>query len=212
MNHEQAIDIHAAEGYLLGDLSTAERDAFEEHYFDCDTCFADVRDGATVVAGARAAARDVKRGYASFFPAFAAAASVAVAVLGTAVYQQLAVIGPLRAQVSKNGAALAKERQAHVLPVKAIGDARAELKVIENGRAPFVLEFTIFSSNPSSQYNYKVADAHGKTWLGGPVSAEQTKQPVDLYVPGGVLPPGDYSLIVTGTGGESVLQAEFTVR
>ena len=30
------------ERYLLGDLSEAEREAFEEHYFECDECFAEL--------------------------------------------------------------------------------------------------------------------------------------------------------------------------
>ncbi len=214
MNHEQAIDIHAAEGYLLGELSLAERDAFEEHYFDCDSCFADVRDGATVIAGARVVAKEnqAKGGHPSFFPAFAAAAGVAVAILGGAVYQQLAIIGPLRAQVATERAALSKEQEPRVISFYRIGDTRAEIKVVENGRRPFLLEFTIFSSHPSPRYGYAITDTRGQTRLRGQISAEQAEQPVDLYVPGGFLPAGDYSLHVTDAGGASVHQAEFTVR
>src|SRR5215467_6228814 len=39
MSHDQAVSIHAAERYVLGELSDAEREAFESHYFDCRECF-----------------------------------------------------------------------------------------------------------------------------------------------------------------------------
>lgn len=55
MSHEEAINTHAAEAYLLGDLTGAEYAAFEEHFADCDACFALVRDGATVITAARTA-------------------------------------------------------------------------------------------------------------------------------------------------------------
>ena len=42
----------AAERYLLGELTDAERDQFEEHFFDCSACADDVR-GTPLPAGAR---------------------------------------------------------------------------------------------------------------------------------------------------------------
>lgn len=32
-----------AERYLLGDLSPAEQEAYEKHYFDCPRCFGELR-------------------------------------------------------------------------------------------------------------------------------------------------------------------------
>ncbi|MFP5247769.1 MAG: hypothetical protein ACLGH0_13840 [Thermoanaerobaculia bacterium] len=45
MEHNDAIRSRFAERYLLGDLSAAEADAFEDHYFDCRVCASDVREG-----------------------------------------------------------------------------------------------------------------------------------------------------------------------
>jgi hypothetical protein len=45
MNHSEAIESNAAAAYLLGDLTDAERDAFEYHYIDCSVCSAAVRSG-----------------------------------------------------------------------------------------------------------------------------------------------------------------------
>jgi len=46
MTHEDALETLASERYLLGDMSELERHLFEDHYFSCPDCAADVRDGA----------------------------------------------------------------------------------------------------------------------------------------------------------------------
>ncbi len=45
MSHDQAVATMAAERYLLDELTDADRDAFEEHYFTCPECAEDVRAG-----------------------------------------------------------------------------------------------------------------------------------------------------------------------
>ena len=42
MDHQAALSGHATERYLLNELAAAERDEFEEHYFECAECAADV--------------------------------------------------------------------------------------------------------------------------------------------------------------------------
>jgi hypothetical protein len=54
MDHSQAVSTMATERYLLGEMTERERDAFEEHYFDCAECAEDVRAGALMADGARA--------------------------------------------------------------------------------------------------------------------------------------------------------------
>ena len=46
MQHEGAKEMLASERYLLGELSSDERDQFEEHFFTCRECAADMRDSA----------------------------------------------------------------------------------------------------------------------------------------------------------------------
>jgi len=38
MNHQQAIDSMAVERYVLGEMTATDRQAFEEHYFNCPEC------------------------------------------------------------------------------------------------------------------------------------------------------------------------------
>lgn len=54
MDHETVIAIHAVERYLLADMPAADRDAFEEHFFDCPECAQAVRSGLAFVSGVKA--------------------------------------------------------------------------------------------------------------------------------------------------------------
>ncbi len=58
MDHLEASRIQASERYLLGELSDAERDTFEEHFFSCSQCAEEVRAGAAFIANARAVFRE----------------------------------------------------------------------------------------------------------------------------------------------------------
>src|SRR4051794_6317621 len=54
MDHIQAVNTLAAERYMLGEMTEAERQDFEEHYFSCGECADDVRAGGVMEDGARA--------------------------------------------------------------------------------------------------------------------------------------------------------------
>ena len=185
--------MHAAEGYLLGDLTAAEHEAFEEHFADCEACFANVRDGATVVASLPAYEElVVRRERWRFMPAIAAAAACLAITLPTIGYQQFQ---------------LAKARQPRFVPAQYVSEARAEEKpAIFNGRDGFSLTFDIPPG--SAPVTCKVIDAKGKQQLVSTFTADE----VNLNVPPDAFPSGRYSLIVTGTGGVSVLNKGFTVQ
>jgi hypothetical protein len=53
MEHQQAVQNLAVESYLLGHMSPLERDAFEEHFFECSLCGEDVRAAAKFMEDAR---------------------------------------------------------------------------------------------------------------------------------------------------------------
>jgi hypothetical protein len=60
MDHRDAIERGVVEKYLLNELSSPERDEFEEHYFDCRECAEDLRATAAFLDGAQ---RELKRGF-----------------------------------------------------------------------------------------------------------------------------------------------------
>jgi len=53
MNHQEAVREMAVERYLLGELSGASLDSFEEHLFECSECATDVKTGVTFIDAAR---------------------------------------------------------------------------------------------------------------------------------------------------------------
>ena len=56
MTHQEIEAREIVEAYLQGKLSDNDRQAFEEHFFACDACFAEVRAAEKFVAGVRQAA------------------------------------------------------------------------------------------------------------------------------------------------------------
>src|SRR5262249_45810226 len=52
-DHEEAVRHEIAARYLLDQLDPAQRDAFEEHYFDCRLCADEVQAGSTFLDAAR---------------------------------------------------------------------------------------------------------------------------------------------------------------
>src|ERR1041384_2733434 len=82
MTHEEAVQTKAAERYVLDEMTPQESDAFEEHYFGCPACTADVRDATAIAAVLRAEkgsrSNVVPRPHPSRAPWLAAAAMLAV--------------------------------------------------------------------------------------------------------------------------------------
>src|ERR1700688_2973376 len=61
MDHSEALKLQAAEKYVLGELSSALRDEYEEHYFDCRECAADLKAAAAFADASRAQFRSEPR-------------------------------------------------------------------------------------------------------------------------------------------------------
>ena len=54
MTHQEAVDTLATERYLLDEMSDENRQTFEEHYFECETCADDLRVATAMLQGAKA--------------------------------------------------------------------------------------------------------------------------------------------------------------
>jgi hypothetical protein len=53
MTHQEAVDTLAAERYLLDEMSDEDRQTYEEHYFECETCADDLRVATAMMQGAK---------------------------------------------------------------------------------------------------------------------------------------------------------------
>lgn len=59
MNHQQALEQHATERYLLREMSAEQRHAFEEHYLECAECLEAVTFGTEFLEAGRQVAQEM---------------------------------------------------------------------------------------------------------------------------------------------------------
>ncbi len=197
MDHNQAIQEGMTERYLLGDLTSAQRDKFEEHFFDCLICAADVQSGAVFMDNARTVLRvadtaaPAPLSFAKFGLPFQSAAFLALCLALIVGYQNIVTL-PRRQQsvsprvpeiaqeVSLMGSGARSETQATVVN----GKRDAEIKVEIPGTADFV------------GYELRVLSAGDAVKYAVPVSSEQAKELVLLSVPALSLTPGSYQVAI----------------
>jgi hypothetical protein len=226
MDHTEAIRLQAAAKYALGELSPAQMDEYEEHYFDCAECALDVKaimafaddsckvfreqDQREVVPEP---APSPKGWFAWLKPAFAVPA---FAVLLLAI-----VGGYIRfSSVSKgNGVGPVAVAVLHVQPTVGVDrilsssfrihDSRgaindgsepglSEDRVSVHSGQTFELDFD-FSPKPQfSHYVGQLQDETGKPVLELSLSSEMVRREIHVPVPAGLVHNGIYRLVISG--------------
>jgi hypothetical protein len=203
LDHQNALEMHAAERYLLGELPAAETEAFELHYFECPQCALAVESGQMFISAARErfAASDrpgeVPQPKSStsflnsiaafcFRPAFVLVATAALAAIG--LYQGTVLIPALR--------------QGRPLPTfTLIGVSRGiDPPVHVAGGTPFIsLEADI---PPEAHFrNYVcVISSGGNDVLRVVNPAPEDGHPIAILVPTRVLHNGEDVLTISGEG------------
>jgi hypothetical protein len=200
MTHEDAIQTYAAERYLLREMTEDEQGIFEEHFFDCADCAADVTDGTRMMIAGRAVVeqeREVAEAGTSnvipmpprpkpvwWYRPVAAAASLILPLLGGGVGYQLAM------------------NQQHQ-PTELVRVARLETGVSRGGppaEIPEVrpgdgLRFDVVPSDDAVRY-IAVVSCGGKTKSTHGLSREMAAEAVTLRI--GELPAGRCELVVLG--------------
>ena len=212
MNHTEAGEQMATERYLLDELSADEREAFEEHVFDCPECALDLRAGSVFVAEAKAQlpgmkmssaepARAGKSGKKESFwsslwrPAFAA--PVFAALLIVLLYQNAVTFPALRTAAT----------QPRIVPVAPLHGATrgSDHPTLTADRMHGVALPIDLSQQPGMvpavSYVFDLRDPQGKVaWSGAaPATAEGAdgEQQLSIVIPGGSLQNGAYSLTIT---------------
>jgi anti-sigma factor RsiW len=190
MDHKEAVETMAAQRYVLDEMTPEDQDAFEEHFFGCAECAADVKDTETIADTLRSENNVVKKFTPRRSPTrwLAAAASLTlVAILG---YQNLFTIPRLRRDTEV-------ARSPHIVAsywLRAQNRAADEQATL-NGSQPFTLDFEVARSN-AQRYVVEVLDAAGHARIRETVAPEKVgaDDMLHLFVPAGFLPPGRYSL------------------
>jgi hypothetical protein len=242
MQHNEAIERKAAERYVMRELPVELRDAYEEHFFDCAECAADIK-AATIFAetsreifadeGRRAAA-DMNKEYGSGWsrwlrPAFALpvfAMPVLALLLVMIGYQNLVTIPKAKqeaARAPQSNAAQIIVSQAFAASFRLQGSTRGEASttvVAVRADDSFALDFDFTPSQTADSYLGELQDPSGHTVLSVKLPAEMANKEVHVMVPGGLLHAGTYVLVISGVSAaqnprenrQAVARLAFTVE
>jgi len=212
MEHQEAIQLKAAERYLLGELSGDLREQFEEHFFSCSECAEDVEAGAIFVDSARQIlgheqleeqeariARPPKpesRGWLGNLlrPAYASSA-LAILLIAFVAYQNAIVFPRMKSALSQATTPQVISSFSLIAEDSRGGDVRT-IRVPKN--AMFGLSADIPPEKHFPSYNCVVEAESGTPEFSVNVPAEQATDGVELYVPPSRLKPGKYFLVVRG--------------
>jgi anti-sigma factor RsiW len=205
MDHSEATRRGTVEKYLLDELPNADRDEFEQHFFDCLECAADLKTTAAFLdaarrelkrpPAARAGPKAVKKSGLSFLwrPAFLSPAFALLLIV--IVYQNLVMF-------PRAGSEIAVSDRPEVLASVSLigGNSRSAAipSVTIRGAQPLLLSVDIPTAEQFSSYACVLTDPAGAVVWRVPVSAEQAKDTVSVRIPAGQWRDGDYRLIVQG--------------
>ena len=204
MDHSEALRLQAAEKYVLGELSPALRDDYEEHYFDCQECAADLKAAVAFVDAGRATFRsgpgeasqgkeDAERGWFAWLRPSVMVPAMAV-LLAALAYQSFVAIPHLqRATVTPTTGSASF---ISLIGANSRGEAAKSFAIQQN--QPVILEVDIPPSQEFSSYLCQIQDDAGRSVYDGRVSAGDAKRSVHLIVPGGALQARAYTLRVLG--------------
>lgn len=207
MDHTEAAAINATDRYLLGELSAAEADAFEEHYFDCVECADDLRVGVQLLDGGRKLAREASDPVAAPAPVVsiaerrtrraswipAAAAAALVLAIATPLVMRQRTAGPAFEMASQHSFLLAESRGANDVPTL-------------NGNAPIVLWADVPPAPAYARYEARLQRPDGPV-LTLPFTPDPNGEPAPLTVRG--LGAGQHELVIVGVGADNQ-QAEIS--
>jgi len=220
MEHLQAIQLKAAERYVLGDLPSDLREQYEEHFFGCAECAEELSLAAAFVENSRAAIGsepvmppvrlpvvDAQRPAASgWFGAFlrpSFAVPVFAALLLLVAYQTFLVIPRLKGAGPQSAGVLATAAPQALASFSLItaGSRGGEpLTVAVAPGRPFSLYFDIPPDEHYSSYICEIVNSAGAAEYSLNISAEQAKNAVQLLIPSSSLGPGKHAVVVRGLG------------
>lgn len=214
MTHEDALRQMAVEQYLLGELPDESRNAFEEHFFDCEICAADLKAGRAFMDAGKAVAKEeaaplqVSRpslprpslpltrrpGMAEQIRRWLLVPALAAALL-VLIYQNTSVLPAMRRQVAR--AAAPEVLNSLVLAnINARGDTVPEIAAPRAGS--FLIAIDIPPKAGFSSYVCSLYGPSGSLLWQIPVSLQQAENTVSLRVPTQDEAEGANTLVVRG--------------
>jgi Putative zinc-finger len=211
MEHSEAVQLKAAERYVLGELSGDLRAQYEEHYFGCPECAEDLKLAALFVENTRAVVESELATIASHAPVaaegkpsssgwFAGLLRPSFAVpffallLLFAGYQNLIVIPHLKsAEPSISPQTLPSYS---LITANSRGGEPPTITVSAN--KPFSLYIDIPPEKQFPLYLCEFVNASGATEYSLNISGQEAQNSVQLLIPPVTLKPGSYAVVVRG--------------
>ncbi len=197
--HRTVVESMAAERYVLGEMEPAERDAFEDHFFDCAECSSDVRDETKIAAGVRTAGRVEP---ANHFTRWAVAAAVVMAVGGAYLWQHR-----VPTSIGQPVSIVAAEQPIELDSSRGPNDVR-KLRADQ----PVALYFVIPPPEHSLPlYTCELQDAAGGIVQTISVTRKQAETAVRMPVKAQTLRSGKYNVVIRG-GDREIAAYPFAVE
>lgn len=199
MTHADAIRLYAAERYVMGELSPAERDSYEDHYFSCVECAQEVTAASRLGEQVRTAglniaqpvqvSRNKPRTKGVFLhwlsgplPAWSVAAMLGFALLRQSPAPDKALTPT--ALISYNLTHLGSRSAEQIQIIRPVADR------------PFTLLIAIPPDPSAVSFEVAVVGTDAKEKLRVPIAVDQANDTVQLLADSSILPPGDYQLMV----------------
>jgi hypothetical protein len=230
MDHAEATRLKATEKYFLGEFSPEEREAYEDHFFSCAECAADVKSTAKLMDNAReffrkeSATQRVSNRESSersnWFagllqmarPAYAmAAVAVLVLVIG---YQNFVTIPQL-----KQGTTDSVQPLTSYSLVTSGSRGGNDLVFNVHPKSPFGLYVDIPTNSKFVSYVAEVQTENGQSRFSVRIPAEQARETVQLLIPASILASGRYNLVIRGSNtadqngaGEEIARYPFSLQ
>jgi hypothetical protein len=205
MDHQDAVRRGAIEKYLLNEISQAERDEIEMHFFDCQECAEEMRTTAAFLAGAKLELRRshvaqparaaTKKPWFDILRRPAIAVPVFALLLLIVAYQAIVTLPRFR------GTTAQFENPKILTSLSLSGgnrpDGAVPVVATPTGQ-PLLLSLDIPTAERFASYTCVLVAPSGAVVWRLPVSAAQAKATVAISVPSGSLSPGNYRLLVQG--------------
>jgi len=228
MDHNEAIQLQAAVKYVLGELSPVQRDEYEEHYFDCAECAADIKALATFADTTREVLRQERASHLAkdLVPAHGGwlrwlrpvvALPAFGALLLIIAYQNTVTIPHAREGALSSSAQLFVTSRAPKMAVTRGREDIAKYSVRQGENLPLKFDFTPRTSFDA--YLCRLQDESARTVLQVSVPGSFTNKELNLVVPANAVKSGKYKLVFTGDPGstgqftkDEVLRLDFIVE
>jgi hypothetical protein len=214
MDHETAVQLQAAERYVLEEFSPKERADFEEHFFGCPGCADEVRSATLLAANTKVVLKEAaldeenarkavaeranRRNRLRFFWPLTASAALNLALL--------AALGLARWHPAELPASGIEPQFYRSFGVPAASRSAIASFSLPAGSRFFGARFDLMAGQHFESFEYQILDSAGTPRFGRSLpSPGGENSEMELAVPIASLAPGEYVLVLRG-----VQQGQFT--